>query len=410
MESEADFKPEIRNTEGGLAFLAAVPWLAGAIGRKVAFTGAKKGAKFAVKRAAKKKTLKRGTQRGFRGAQRGMQRDMRRRPGSPRGRPPRKKKKWYQFKRDKLEDAADWSQDETDWDEGDETDWSEGDETDWSEDDETDWSEGDETDWNEGDETDWGQDETQWGGDNLFLEKNVHDNKYIIDYNKMLKTSIPTSADNTLDTIGGAELNAPNSNVSVKQENLTEVSSYEAGKIKEGIAKLTDDVQFKLDVKRNEVEKNIGKYGVKMSDDMGPTMMTAELTLKTIGGLTEANKWIIALMIASTLVLLYVLYTLCKPSLSGHWLSESSELGRTTISHNRFTNNCDIYVIKNSKNSDTVHRQGYLRKNIIYINITTEYIQFGVWDYKDNIRIFPENTSNDGRYINLVATELTRVR
>lgn len=354
MELDAE---QTQPVEGGI-----LPFLAVAAARKGVMMAARKGAQYATKRALRKKMLKKGLQRGMEGS--------RKKSG-------KFKKKGQQFwKKHKIADAVAAVADVAD----------------------------------AADAAEMASDfmpealnDEQYLSDEQAINEPTYDtdyesiggnineeNKFINDYNKM-QVFVDTKTEKIKDEMkisGGGE-----------DQNVVLVEQNEVENIKEEVANITDKLQDDIKFKRAVIEDNINKYGVELTKDVGPSLVTADVVLKTVGGLAKVNNWIIVLMVTSAIILLYITHILCKPSLTGHWFLHG--MGHVAISHNRFMDKCKIIV-------NNLETEGLLRKNRLYILTAPDmgYKPFGTWDYKDVIYI-------DVSEVNLRITDsskLTRVK
>ena len=162
------------------------------------------------------------------------------------------------------------------------------------------------------------------------------------------------------------------------------VSKDEAENIKKEVDDITRIENDKNKMKKANIQDHLDQFKIKYDDSMVPSMETTQVILRVIGGFENINIFIYILMTASIILLLYVLYIYSKPSLTGYWLFSSDALTNIIISHNRFTDLCNINI--SGKNSN-----GYLYKNILYVIVNRpnmqkkKYISIGTWDKKDQI-------------------------
>ena len=140
---------------------------------------------------------------------------------------------------------------------------------------------------------------------------------------------------NNEETIGGNEENIGHINI-----NKT-LSESEKNRIVKGAEERMEQKKNEVELITAGVEDRMNNLGTTIPEGAGPAILTAGITLKSLGGLEKLNPYAKLILPVLIVILLYVVYILNRITLTGNWIS-NNKLQHLIISHNRFTNLCTI--------------------------------------------------------------------
>ncbi len=198
-----------------------------------------------------------------------------------------------------------------------------------------------------------------------------------------------------LHAIGGADT------ASTTQQEKAPAVSATPEQYEEMKTQADKDIESAKDKAEYEHAKTVDSAKIEPESIAAPVVSTA--ILPVVVGAANGGAFSNILMVMGILLLIYALYVLYQPSLTGKWIINNDSSKYVIIEHNRFTGGLiltnyfpDVHAAKSAKPNFAgvavglrkklmMPKSGYVSGSSIILKENDMCINFGVWDHKNTI-------------------------